>query len=114
PEERGTKLAHLASRLAAAADVDRRLASYRRRAMDAMPLLPSGLFEGRAPLGHAGEEVEKRPGMVCWVEEADGRAVLRFPGGGLAAPSRTAEALRFVASAREAFHPLDLPGGLDE
>jgi ribosomal protein L16 Arg81 hydroxylase len=57
--------------------------------------------------------VRRRDQVPCAIETDETKVHLRFHGKRVSLPARVGEQVRFISTARDAFRPSDLPGGLD-
>ncbi len=87
---------------------------HARKFIDGLRPLDLEFFTAPAPPETLDDDrqVVKKPGMVCYVYDADGKAVIGFPGGHVRGPPVIRPALEFIAGANGSFCAADLPGDL--
>jgi hypothetical protein len=61
-----------------------------------------------------GTRLERSPGIVCYVSQADQYAMIQYTGGKILGPPKIASALRYIAGHGEPFTVGSLPGELND
>ena len=112
--EAGAQIASLLRSCVANAALTEPIETHIRQFIDDLPMLEPGLFQSTPERTNHAQIYVKRAGMICCVYEADGKVVLKFPGGAISGPAAIRSAFEFVAEARGPFRTADLPGELSQ